>query len=404
MASSRRTKLRITASVLFATGFWDALAGRFLFAREATRPEPTGDEEDIWPYEDWRGALHVHSTYSDGAGDIPTVMAAAAATGVDFVLLCDHNTQQPLRDGWEARYPNRPVLLIGTEVTVEQGAFLLALDMPPTWEPTRDQTPQVAIDEVRAQGGLPLISLPFDIKHPWRDWDAGGYAGLEVVNFSTVARRHINLLSLAWLLPLFRLRGMAAVLRAIATRPDQALARWDAATEEGKRSSVGIGALDAHALMKIGKNKYPIPSYEDSFRAVATHVFVPADTLAADRPRALYAALRAGHCYFSYDCVADPNGFRFSATTGTNAFIMGDRIPRADSNTVVSLTAVAPDGTLLRLYRNGEAVTTSRTGALHWTTTEPGAYRIEGYRYQFRIGRLYAGVRPQIFSNPLYID
>ncbi len=96
---------------------------------------------------EWRdlaGALHIHSTYSDGASDVPTVMEAAKEVGVDFLLLTDHNTQQPLRDGWEARYEEKPLLLIGTEVTVEQGAFLLALDMSPNWEPTRYQPPQLS--------------------------------------------------------------------------------------------------------------------------------------------------------------------------------------------------------------------------------------------------------------------
>ena len=139
--------------------------------------------------------------------------------GVDFLLLCDHNTQQPLRDGWETTYSEKPMLLIGTEVTVEHGAFLLALDMPPEWEPQKGKQPQAAIDAITERDGLPLVSLPFDIKHPWRDWDATGCEGLEVINFSTIARRHINLLSLCWLLPLYQAKGVRAVLRAPGNAP-----------------------------------------------------------------------------------------------------------------------------------------------------------------------------------------
>src|SRR5690242_6172776 len=143
MASSLSTKLRIAGSVLFATGFFDAVAGRFLFqprvkrkalARGGARPHPLpsfsrqgtspcreneGSARDSGEgdYLDLAGALHIHSTYSDGGGDIPTVIAGACEAGVDFVLLADHNTQRPLRDGWEQRYEERPLLLIGTEVT-----------------------------------------------------------------------------------------------------------------------------------------------------------------------------------------------------------------------------------------------------------------------------------------------
>ena len=80
MASSLRTKLRIAASVLFATGFFDAVAGRFLFEPHLQNTAAPSDEESDWI--DLAGAIHAHSTYSDGAGDVPTVMAGAAEAGL----------------------------------------------------------------------------------------------------------------------------------------------------------------------------------------------------------------------------------------------------------------------------------------------------------------------------------
>ncbi|MBC8103420.1 MAG: hypothetical protein H7Z41_12650 [Cytophagales bacterium] len=405
MASSRSTKLRIAASVLFATGFFDAIAGRFLFEPRLTDPRPgiplPGEE-----WVDLAGAIHAHSTYSDGAGDVPTVLAGAREAGADFLLLTDHNTQQPLRDGWEEKYAlSRPFLLIGTEVTVEHGAFVLALDMPAAWEPTKAQKPQVAIDEVRAQGGLPLVSLPFDVKHPWRDWNATGFEGLEVINFSTIARRHINLLSLAWLIPLYHLRGMQAVLRALVTRPDQAMARWDGLTAGGERHFVGIGALDAHALMKIGKKKYPIPSYADSFRAVMTHFLLRRGDTEGDperRKRAVYDALHTGRCYFSYDCLGRPPRFEFTARNKTDGSVvrMGGDAPPGTELAISGFGA----RTLIRLFRDGGPVAGSVTGGLTHRADVPGAYRIEVSRYTLRLGPFFFGARPWIFTNPIYIS
>ncbi len=405
MASSLRTKLRIAASVLFATGFFDAIAGRFLF--QSHLPENPASRDGDLEWADLAGAVHAHSTYSDGAGDIPTVMAGAKEAGADFLLLTDHNTQVPLRDGWEERYSNSsPFLLIGTEVTVEQGAFLLALDMPREWEPTKGQKPQTAIDEVRELGGLPLVSLPFDIKHPWRAWDASGFEGLEVVNFSTIARRHINLLSLMWLLPLYRIRGMMAVLRALLTRPDQAMARWDGLTAGGRRQMVGIGALDAHALMKIGKKKYPIPSYADSFRAAMTHLLLPPEDAVSASPdrrrQAIYQAFRSGHCYFSYDCLGNPKGFMFTSrnkTKGSNVLMGGTAAPGA------KLAVKSPgERTLIRLLSGGRVISGSTSGSLTHTAVTPGAYRAEVYHYAFRAGPFFFGTRPWIFSNPIYVS
>ncbi|MDX1933650.1 MAG: hypothetical protein SFU56_13720 [Capsulimonadales bacterium] len=401
MASSRETKLRIAGSVLLAFGFVDAVLGRCM--AEFRHTPATGPATDPCPdHTVLVGALHVHSTYSDGGGDIPTVMEAARTAGVDFVLLTDHNTQKPRRDGWEDRYPAPPFLLIGTEITVEEGAFLLALDMPPEWEPTKHRPPQETIDEVNRHGGLPLISLPFDVKHPWREWEVQGCVGLEVVNLSTVARRHINIPSLLWLLPLYRRGGAPAALRALLTRPDAALERWDRLTGDG-RPSVGIGALDAHALMKIGKRKYPIPSYADSLGVVTTHVLLPAglgDHLPSLRA-AIYDALRRGRCYIAYDALGDPRPFRFFADNGTDVAEMGGRLTA--TNGPVTLIARSRPGTLLRLYHRGRAVAAGRESVSYRATTS-GAYRVEVYRYAARLGPIHIDTRPWVFSNPIYID
>ncbi len=436
MASSLRTKLRIAATVLGARGFWDALVGRFLWQKRAISPgshgSPTslpqiapssreerlsgallpvslrtnrgrGDGEErargdgrkatCW----LRGALHVHTcTYSDGAGTIEDVMAAAKAAGVDFVLLTDHNTMRPKADGLEERYAGQtPFLIVGDEITVKGGAFLLALDLPGDFEFAPSQPPQVAIDAILAVGGLPLVSLPDDMKHPWDAWETTGCAGLEALNLSTVAREHINPLSLAWLLPLWRLKGELAVLRALCTRPDASLASWDHLLAQGKKQ-IGLGALDAHALMKIGKKKHPIPSYENSFRAVTTHVLAETRT-----PKAIHTAIRAGHCYFAYDCFGEitldfhsippPGG-------GQGETLMGDDAPVG-----ATLTATGPETALLRLYRAGEGIVAAGKGRLSFCADKPGAYRIEAYQVGAQRGPLFLGARPWAFSNPIYV-
>lgn len=392
MASSPRAKARIAAHVLLAPGFWDALAGRLLWSPHPPSPSDPAPAGRRW--RDLRGALHVHTcTYSDGAGTVPEVMDAAREAKVDFVLLTDHNTLGALRDGWDARYAAAPpYLLIGDEITVRGGAFLLALDLPPDFDLAPGAEPQAAVDAVRAAGGLPLVSLPFDMKHPWEAWDVRGCAGIEVLNLSTVAREHINLLSLAVLLPLWRRRGPMAVLRAIAARPDAALRRWDTLLASGE-PSIGLGSLDAHALMKIGRRKHPIPSYADSFRAATTHVLIDPD--APDVPAAIAAALRAGRAYFAYDCLGDPTGLRFDAGDGAT---MGERTARG-----ALLTASSEAGNLLRLIHRGRVVAASRDGRLTHRADQPGAYRIEAYRVRAWCGPLGVGARPWAFTNPIYV-
>jgi hypothetical protein len=327
-------------------------------------------------------------------------MEAARAAGVDFVLLTDHNTTRPKADGWEEKYAGQtPFLVVGNEITVQGGAFLLALDLPGNFDFPVHRPAQEAIDAVIAAGGLPLVSLPFDMKHPWEAWETEGCEGLEVLNLSTVAREQINPLSLLfWLLPLWKLKGELAVIQALCARPDASLARWDRLLATGKKA-IGLGALDAHALMKILGKKHPIPSYENSFKAVSTHV------LTAERtPAAIHAAIRAGRCYFSYDCLGDARGMVFTAHGppitggGGGIFEMGTDAPIGST-----LHARTPDPkALVRLYHHGRVVAAGR-GEFSFVATEPGAYRVEVYRVGASLGALHLNARPWIFTNPIYV-
>ena len=60
--------------------------------------------------------VHVHSTYSDGTATVAELAEAAATTGVDALLLTDHDTLGALRDGWQGRRDGVCVL-VGTEVS-----------------------------------------------------------------------------------------------------------------------------------------------------------------------------------------------------------------------------------------------------------------------------------------------
>ncbi len=51
---------------------------------------------------DYRGALHVHSRYSDGSGPVDEIVAAAQAAGLDLLLIADHNTLAARTEGWVA--------------------------------------------------------------------------------------------------------------------------------------------------------------------------------------------------------------------------------------------------------------------------------------------------------------
>lgn len=46
---------------------------------------------------EYTGAIHMHSTFSDGTGEVPDIARFADEVGLDFILLTDHNTSRIAR-------------------------------------------------------------------------------------------------------------------------------------------------------------------------------------------------------------------------------------------------------------------------------------------------------------------
>jgi hypothetical protein len=241
-----------------------------------------------------------------------------------------------------------------------------------------------------------------------------------VFNLSSIARAKISLpgFVLAWLR--YKSRRPQRAFHWVSARPSRELRLWDALTAAhgpggGPTRVPGIGCLDAHGIMKVAGHSYPLPTYEELFRTLRTHVVTPRPLSGGPDPdgdRALiHAALAAGHCYIAYDNYGDATGFVFEAAAADgDEALMGDELslpapsPRRRKQAGVRLSARAPrKRTLLRLYRNGRLVASARGGRLDFRATEPGAYRVEVHLYRHRLGRLCLGAKPWIFSNPLYL-
>src|ERR1044071_3826653 len=99
-----------------------------------------------------RGVIHVHTNRSDGTGSVDDVTRAAAAAGLQFVIVTDHGdgTRTPdLPD-----YRNGVLYIDGVEVSTIDG-HLVALGLP--------QAPYPLGGEGR--------DVVDDVHRPWR-WDA----------------------------------------------------------------------------------------------------------------------------------------------------------------------------------------------------------------------------------------
>ena len=419
--------MRLILSVLSCEGLFATLRERLQYApappRRPRRDANGAQTLSLPRFYDYAGALHIHSTYSDGAGTVPQIAQAANDAGLDFILLCDHESlaaRQNKQDGWHGR----TLVLVGTEVATDTG-HLLALDVPDSFVPVSHDaaTAQRAIHD---SGGIGFIALPCDLKDHWRDFGRRRPGiGLEVFNLSAIARTKISLPALALIWRRYHSARPQRAFHLVAARPARELSLWDDLltppdSNQPAQPVVGIASLDAHAVMKFGRRTLPYPTYEEVFRTLRTHVVsrtpltygegATADECTQADTALVHAALAQGHCYMSYDNYADPTGFVFEAGPASALqkppdAIMGDSLTLRDASAVLTLTVQAPrTRSLVRLYRNGKLVAAARGGRLDYAAATPGVYRAEVFLYPRRLGPLCFGAKPWIFSNPIYVQ
>ena len=345
--------------------------------------------------------LHMHTRYSDGTGTHKEIAEAAIKTGLDAIIVTDHNVLVQGVEGYYRAHRKRVLLLVGQEVHDQdrdpQKNHLLVLNTNRDVSTLADD-PQTLISRVAEAGGLSFIAHPNDPAAPvfnetdisWEAWEVHGYTGIELWN---------GLSELKTVIPT-KLHGAfyAFFPQFISHHPIPAtLQRWDDLLADGGRV-VAIGGSDAHALhMHMGPLQRVIFPYDFHFRTVNTHMFIPeplTGDISTDR-KMIYEALAAGRCFVGYDLPASTRGFIFKARGLEQSVIMGDEV---SGKRGVTLQAHLPQPAEIRLIKDGKTIGIWRDAqACAYSAIEAGAYRVEAWRN-------YLGVkRGWIFSNPIYV-
>lgn len=352
--------------------------------------------------------LHMHTRYSDGSGTHKDIAQAAMQTGLDAVIVTDHNVLVQGVEGYyrSARRPSSPsatrvLLLVGQEVHDQdrdpQKNHLLIFNTNRDLSYLADD-PQTLINGVRDAHGLCFIAHPNDPEAPafhetdisWEAWDVQNYTGIELWN---------GLSELKTVIPT-KLHGLfyAFFPQFIGHQPiPETLARWDELLATGRRI-VALGGSDAHAMhMHLGPLHRVIFPYEFHFKTVNTHVLIP-EPLTGDAltdKKMLCEALAEGHCFVGYDLPASTRGFTFKAKGIGQSAIMGDTLPAKGG---VTLQARLPQRAEIRLLKDGNQISLwKKSEACTYIATEPGVYRVEVYINY--LGKK----RGWIYSNPIYV-
>lgn len=211
-----------------------------------------------------RGDLHCHTRHSDGDSSPEEVLAAAAAAGLDFLGITDHNAALP--HDLPPADSGLPLLVPGVEVTTYGGHWN-------AWggkrwydfrEPDGEKVGEIMRQAV-ADGALVSVNHPRPLGPPWTYDEASGYGAIEVWN------------------------GPWLALNALA------LAVWDDHLRRGERI-VALGGSDTHRL-----RHHRGRLYEPRLGEPTTWIEIGDRPLAVDT---LLTALKAGRCFVT----ASPEG------------------------------------------------------------------------------------------------
>jgi hypothetical protein len=343
------------------------------------------------------GVVHVHTTASDGGGTPEEVMNSAAAAGLQFVAITDHNhvDLKSLEGYRKARGsgPGRDLLvLVGGEFSTNAG-YVLGLNVPDTtFRFSRDV--RDVLQDVQELGGVAFANHAVSPRpeFTWTGWEEPGDWGLELLNSDSQWR------SAGWgrlfhTAALYGLNRRYALLTSLSS-PDPALARWDALLRE--RDVAGIVGADAHSRIPVWKGaSLRFPAYEALFDLMRNHVLLeqPLTGAAADDATTILRALARGRSYVGVDALAPANGFSFVAERGASRWTMGDDVA-ADGVLRLRAGGSMPKGARLSLLRDGHVIAES-AGSLLRDEVGPGIYRIEV--------RVPGWSMPWVLSNPIYV-
>ncbi|MBK7140870.1 MAG: histidinol-phosphatase [bacterium] len=341
---------------------------------------------------DWfhyAGAIHVHTTESDGTKKLEEVAAIGERADLDFILFTDHMNLHNREQGKEGFY-GRLLALVGYEHNdVDDNNHYMIFESPSVYP--SEMTSAEYVSAGAKDNALGIIAHPDEIRdrmgqyppYPWTDWNVDGYTGIELWNQMSEWMERLT--------PSNKLLMAFSPRKSMVGPTDRVFAKWDEVNRS--RKIVGVASVDAHAFpITVGPLKVEIFPYKVHFRSLRTYVILPEpmSTDFATAKNQVYGALRDCRAFGAHIRWGDPIGFQFSGRNGSERVIAGGRL---SSLTDAKLEVRLPSSAVIRLVGNGKRLVETTGDSLEFCPTEAGIYRVEAWKNE----------RCWIFSNHIRI-
>lgn len=337
----------------------------------------------------YSGAIHMHTTESDGTVTLEELAAIGQQSGLDYMMVTDHmnlNNRTAGKEGW---YGDTLVVIGYEHNDVADIHHYLIFDSPGVYP--REMSPSEYVASAVKDGALGIIAHPDEIRdrmrnyppYPWNDWQAVGFDGIEIWNQMSEWMERLT--------PYNKLVMAFSPRKSMIGPTDRVRKKWDELSQAGK--CVGIAAVDAHAFpIPLGPFTVRIFPYKVHFQSLRTTVIFdqPLSKDFKTAARQLYDALRNCRCYGANLRWGNTDGFDFWAENQNTRAGMGESIPLTSST---RLRAKLPASARTVVVRNGTTIHEHSGRTLDLPITEPGVYRLEAWR----------GKRGWIFTNHIRV-
>ncbi len=345
--------------------------------------------EKIGDWYAYSGAIHIHTTESDGTRTLQEVVDIGRRAGLEYMMFSDHMTLSNRDNGLEGYYGDIPVVIGYEHNDLNDHHHYLLFESPRVYPELMSAREYVAAGA--ADNALGILAHPDEIRtafaehpaYPWTDWSSDGFVGIELWNQMSEWMERLTRYN--------RLLMSVSPRRSMQGPTDRILRKWDELNMS--RKVVGLAGVDAHAFpIKVGPFTVEIFPYKVHFRCLRSHLLLPAK-MSTDFDQAklqIYDAIRDCRLFFSNMRWGAADNFEFFAESDSQRVTCGGSLLSPES---VRLHVRLPSRAVIKLVHNGKYILIVDADRLEFRDVQPGLYRVEAWK----------GDRGWIFSNHIRI-
>ena len=337
----------------------------------------------------YAGAIHIHSKFSDGTGDVFEISKAAKNAGLKWIIITDHDCMD-IEEG----IFNEVYVIKGEEISPKVSNHYLAFGINNVIP--SDIAPCDYIDSVRENGGFGFVAHPDESEkrknsaRPIR-WEDKSLMpdGIEIWNWFSDWADHYDDSSI------FSVAYSYIFRHNLVKGPkNETIHWWDNLNNKSDRDIVpAICGVDAHAL-RISKYILPVTvfPYISSFKTLTNVLYLP-ERLPMDFVEAkklILEAIKSGNNLIinRHISAAIPDIF---VSNSLGDFYCGDTLKK-DDTTFLNIKTIK--GAEFKIFLNGKIYDIPPKEGNSYKLEKVGKYRVE----------IYLKGRPWVFSNPIIVS